>query len=105
MDAGDCRRTRCCALLKQDRQLSYEELAFHLEDSTSFGAFARLPLAWLPKKSVLRKTISAIRPDTWEAVNRALLISAKQEKLERGATLRIDSTVSAALMLSSPCQS
>ncbi len=41
----------------------------------------------------------------WEAVNRALLISAKQEKLERGATLRIDSTVSAALMLSSLCQS
>ncbi len=87
-----------CALLKQDRQLSYEELAFHLEDSASFGAFARLPLAWLPKKSVLHQTISAIRPDTWEAVNRALLISAKQDKLESGATLRIDSTVSAALM-------
>src|SRR6266851_4744819 len=87
-----------CALLKQDRQLSYEELAFHLEDSASFRAFARLPLAWSPKKSVLHKTISAIRPDTWEAVNRALLASAKQEKLERGATLRIDSTVSAALM-------
>ena len=33
-----------CALLKQHRQLSYEELAFHLEDSASFRAFARLPL-------------------------------------------------------------
>jgi hypothetical protein len=32
-----------CALLKQQRQLSYEELAFHLEDSASFRAFARLP--------------------------------------------------------------
>ena len=31
------------ALLKQYRQLSYEELAFHLEDSASFRAFARLP--------------------------------------------------------------
>jgi len=30
-----------CALLKQQRQLSYEELAFHLEDSASFRAFAR----------------------------------------------------------------
>ena len=30
-----------CALLKQYRQLSYEELAFHLEDSASFRAFAR----------------------------------------------------------------
>ena len=33
-----------CGLLKQHRQLSYEELAFHLEDSASFRAFARLPL-------------------------------------------------------------
>ena len=47
-----------CALLKQYRQLSYEELAFHLEDSASFRAFARLPLGWSPKKSVLHKTIS-----------------------------------------------
>lgn len=54
-----------CALLKQQRQLSYEELAFYLEDSASFRAFARLPLAWSPKKSVLHRTISAIRPDTW----------------------------------------
>src|SRR6266568_5968315 len=61
-----------CALLKQYRQLSYEELAFHLEDSASFRAFARLPLAWSPKKSVLHQTIGAIRPETWEAVNQAL---------------------------------
>ena len=50
-----------CALLKQQRQLSYEELAFHLEDSASFRAFARLPLRWSPKKSVLHQTIAAIR--------------------------------------------
>ena len=87
-----------CALLKQQRQLSYEELAFHLEASASFRAFARLPLAWSPKKSVLHQTISALRPRTWEAVNQALLVSAQQEKLESGATVRIDSTVSAALM-------
>jgi transposase, IS5 family len=87
-----------CALLKQQRQLSYEELAFHLEDSVSFRAFARLPLAWSPKKSVLHRTISAIRPETWEAVNRALLAGAKQDKLETGAVVRIESTVTKALM-------
>ena len=87
-----------CAMLKQQRQLSYEELAFHLEDSASFRAFARLPLAWSPKKSVLHRTISAIRPETWEAVNRALIAAAQQEKLEAGAVVRIDSTVTAALM-------
>jgi IS5 family transposase len=87
-----------CAILKQQRQLSYEELAFHLEDSASFRAFARLPLTWLPKKSVLHRTISAIRPETWEAVNRALVGEAHQERLEEGAMVRIDSTVTAALL-------
>jgi IS5 family transposase len=87
-----------CALLKQHRQLSYEELAFHLEDSASFRAFARLPLSWTPKKSVLHRTISAIRAETWEAINRALLASAHQEKVETGKVVRLDSTVTAALM-------
>jgi len=87
-----------CALLKQQRQLSYEELAFHLEDSASFRAFTRLPLGWSPKKSVLHQTIGALRAATWEAVNQALLASAKQDRLESGATVRLDSTVSAALM-------
>ena len=81
-----------CALLKQHRQLSYEELAFHLEDSTSFRAFARLPLSWTPKKSVLHRTISAIRAETWEAINRILLASARQEKVETGKVVRLDST-------------
>lgn len=87
-----------CALLKQHRQLSYEELAFHLEDSASFRAFARLPLSWTPKKSVLHRTISAIRAGTWEAINRILLASARQEKVETGKVVRLDSTVTAALM-------
>src|SRR5689334_23900020 len=70
-----------CALLKQYRQLSYQELAFHLEDSASFRAFTRLPWAWSPKKSVLHKTISAIRAETWETINRMLLTSARWEKI------------------------
>jgi len=87
-----------CALLKQHRQLSYEELAFHLEDSASFRAFARLPLSWTPKKSVLHRTISAIRAETWEAINRSLIASARREKIEAGKVVRFDSTVTAALM-------
>jgi IS5 family transposase len=87
-----------CGLLKQHRQLSYEELAFHLEDSSSFLAFARLPLSWTPKKSVLHKTISAIRAETWEAINRTVLASAREEDLEPGKVVRLDSTVTAALM-------
>jgi transposase, IS5 family len=85
-----------CALLKQYRQLSYEELAFHLEDSASFRAFARLPWPWSPKKSVLQRTISAIRAETWEEINRTLLASARRDKLEDGSIVRLDSTVTAA---------
>lgn len=87
-----------CALLKQYRQLSYEELAFHLEDSASFRAFARLPLSWSPRKSVLHKTISAISAASWEAINRAAVCSARRGKLESGAMIRIDSTVTQALV-------
>jgi IS5 family transposase len=85
-----------CALLKQHRQLSYQELAFHLEDSASFRAFARLPHAWSPQKSVLHQTISAIHAETWEQINRTLLTSARETKLERGRVVRLDSTVTAA---------
>jgi IS5 family transposase len=87
-----------CALLKQYRQLSYQELAFHLEDSASFRAFARLPRGWSPKKSVLHKTISAIRAQTFEKINQVLLASARQERLESGKVVRVDSTVTAALI-------
>ncbi len=50
------------------------------------------------KKSVLHKTISAIRADTWEAVNKMLLASARQERLESGKVVPVDSTVTAALI-------
>ena len=39
-----------CALLKQLRQLTYKELAFHLSDSASFQAFARLSKYHLSKE-------------------------------------------------------
>jgi IS5 family transposase len=87
-----------CGLLKQYRQLSYEELAFHLEDSSSFRAFARLPLSSRPQKSALQKTISSVRAETWERINRSILVSAEHHKIEGGATIRIDSTVTDALM-------
>jgi len=82
-----------CALLKQYRQLSYQELAFHLSDSASFQAFARLPQTLFPKKSVLQKTISGIQAVTWERINQCLLVDAKAEKVELGKKIRIDSTV------------
>ena len=82
-----------CALLKQHRQLSYEELAFHLLDSASFQSFARLPMGFIPRKSALQSNISAITDATWEGINRRLLGDAQQSRVETGKMMRVDSTV------------
>ena len=57
-----------------------------------------MPLSWTPKKAGLHRTISAIRAETWEAIKRILLVSARQEQVETGKVVRLDSTVTAALM-------
>ena len=82
-----------CALLKQYRQLSYEELVFCLMDSTACMSFARLTNGWTPKKATLQSSISAISAVTWEQINLRLTQSALQEKVENGKMLRVDSTV------------
>ena len=82
-----------CAILKQYRQLSYEDLVFCLMDSASCQTFARLTMAWFPKKATLQSCISAISDVTWEQINQRLLQSADKAKKEQGKMLRIDSTV------------
>ena len=80
------------AVLKQYRELTYEELAFHLEDSDAFRTFARLEMGQYPSKSVLQENIKAIREETWEAIHAEILGYARQEKIETGRTVRVDST-------------
>jgi len=82
-----------CAILKQYRQLSYEDLCFCLMDSASCQTFARLTMQWFPKKATLQSCISAISNVTWEQINQRLLTSADNAKKECGQMLRIDSTV------------
>jgi IS5 family transposase len=82
-----------CAILKQMRQLSYEELAFYLEDSGSFRSFARLPQGVVPRKSGLQDNIRRIQPETWEAINQALVGQALADEVECSSQVRVDSTV------------
>lgn len=81
-----------CAILKQYRQLTYEELAFHLEDSDSFRGFSRLEMGQYPSKSILQENIKALREETWEAIHREIIGYAKAEKIETGRKVRIDAT-------------
>ena len=81
-----------CAILKQYRQLTYEELAFHLEDSDSFRGFSRLEMGQYPCKSILQENIKALREETWEAIHREIIGYAKEKKIETGRKVRIDAT-------------
>ncbi|MBR9910640.1 MAG: ISNCY family transposase [Gammaproteobacteria bacterium] len=82
-----------CALLKQHRQLSYQALAFHVEDSSSYRSFARLPSGLVPRKSALQLNISRIKAETWELVNQAIVRQALGDKWENCEMVRVDSTV------------
>ena len=82
-----------CAILKQYRELTYVELAFHLDDSQAFRSFARLEMGEYPSDSTLQANITAIDAETWEAVNRVLLGFAAQRQVEQGRTVRVDATV------------
>jgi transposase, IS5 family len=82
-----------CAILKQYRNLTYEELAFHLEDSQSFRAFAKMRMGQYPSSSTLQENIKALSVESWEAVHQAILGYAESQGLEKGRTARIDSTV------------
>jgi IS5 family transposase len=81
-----------CAVLKQYRQLTYEELAFHLEDSDAFRTFSRLERGQYPSKSILQENIKTIREETWEAILCEITRYAIGEKMETGKVVRSDST-------------
>lgn len=78
-------------LLKQMMGLTYDELSFYLADSLSYRTFSRIDEA--PSKSGLQACISKLDAQTWEAINRLLLTDSSQQGIEKGRTVRIDSTV------------
>ncbi len=81
-----------CAILKQYRNLSYEELAFHLSDSRTFRTFARLERTQHPSASTLQENIKSLSEETWEAINNAVMTKASEAGIENRGTVRIDST-------------
>ena len=80
------------ALLKQMHGLSYRELAFHLEDSAAFQAFARLPFGRRVRWTTLQMNVKRLRAETWEAINRVILQFACTRRIESGQKVRVDTT-------------
>ena len=81
-----------CGILKQHRNLTYEELAFHLQDSQAFRAFSRLEMGQYPSGSTLQENIKALKEETWEQINRLVTGYGQKEGLENGRKVRLDST-------------
>ena len=81
-----------CVVLKQYRELTYEELAFYLEDSRAFRSFSRLEMGFYPGKSILQENIKKLTEETWEALHHLILKYAAGAKIETGKKVRVDST-------------
>jgi len=82
-----------CLLLKQQLQVSYDQLAFHLCDSMSYRTFTRLTDGFTPKKSALQSTIRSISPETLEQVQIALSVHWLKNDDISLEKIRADSTV------------
>ena len=81
------------AVLKQYKQYSYRELWERLSDGVFFRWFTRLYSDPVPHYTTLQKAIKSIKEETWARINDALLIYARKEKVVRGRSLRVDTTV------------
>ncbi|MDE2761775.1 MAG: hypothetical protein OXK74_03160 [Gemmatimonadota bacterium] len=82
-----------CGILKHLRRMDYRDLEFALLDSDSARRFTRVDPLGPPKRSALQRCIAAVRPATWEEINRVLLGTARRDGIEEGRRVRIDSTV------------
>ena len=81
-------------VLKQMNTFSYEDLEFHLKDSTSYRTFCRIGLMdSAPGRSTIAENVKKLRWRTLEKVNQLVLEYAKQKGVETGEKVRVDSTM------------
>jgi IS5 family transposase len=82
-----------CAVLKHYKQYSYRELWERLKDGVSLRWFTRFYSDPIPHYTTLQKAIKSIKAETWTRINEAVLLYAQQRRLEKGTSLRVDTTV------------
>jgi IS5 family transposase len=81
-------------VIKQMNGFSYDDLAFHIEDSRTYRAFCGFGIGDpVPSGSTLQRDIKRISAETEEAINRIILGIAKEEGIEQGQKARVDCTV------------
>lgn len=81
-------------VLMRLRNFTYEDLAFHLADSTTYRTFCRIGIGEKgPSTSALNRDFKRVRAETMEAVNCMLVHAAVDAGIEKGRKVRIDCTV------------
>jgi IS5 family transposase len=81
-------------LVKQLCSFSYDELAFHLADSTSYRAFCRIGIhEKIPTAKTLQRNVKMVAPQTLAKINRLLVEHARANEIEDGIKIRVDCTV------------
>jgi len=80
------------AIVKVKERLSYRRLAARVADSIAVRAFCLVGVEDVPAFTTLQENIKRIRPETWEAINRAVIAYACARGVEDGRRVRIDTT-------------
>ena len=80
-------------IIYQMNDYSYQELAFHIVDSSCYRAFCRIGFDERPTKDTLQQNIKKITASTLEAGNRIIIKEAKRRGVEYGRKVRTDCTV------------
>lgn len=81
-------------VLKQNTGASYEQLAFGLADSNTYRSFCRIGFdAKPPTRSALQKNVKRVKPETWEAINKMVVLKAAELGVDKGEKVRTDCTV------------
>jgi transposase, IS5 family len=80
-------------VLKMMNTFSYEDLEFHLKDSSTYRTFCRIGLMdRAPGRSTIAENVKKLRWRTLEKLNRLVVEYAKQKGIETGEKVRVDST-------------
>lgn len=82
-----------CLLLKQQFSLTYDSLAFFLQESPTYRTFVQLEQDQFPSRSALQSAIRKIQPETLKKVYEVLAIKWVDDGTIDPAITRIDSTV------------
>lgn len=81
-------------ILRQLTGWTFAELAFHLADSLTYRAFARLGALTRPlSRSAVADTLRRVRPATLQQLNDRLVTGAAARAVEPAQTVRMDATV------------